>query len=344
MEYLAQYALFLAESVTVLVVIALIVVVVANAAGRGRRGFDQGRIETRRLNDVLEDMRDTVRAVVLDEKALKKLHKEEAKAEKQRRKQEAARGRTWVLHFDGDLAASAVRALRNEVTAILTMAEAGDEVLACIESPGGMVHGYGLAASQLHRLRAREGLTLTVAVDKVAASGGYMMACIGERIIAAPFAIVGSIGVVAQIPNVHRLLKRHDIDVDVITAGEFKRTLTVFGENTEKGREKFVEEIEDVHRLFKAHVAEHRPSLDIERVATGEAWHGRQAIELGLVDELLTSDEYIVRACEDRDVLEVKWTEPRSPVDRLVHQGTDALSRAVERVLLRWRERFNWTG
>jgi len=174
MEYLAQYALFLAESVTVLVVIALVFVVAANAAGRGRRGFDQGRIETRRLNDVLDDMRDSVRAVVLDEKALKKLHKEEEKAEKQRRKQDEARGRTWVLHFDGDLAATAVRALRNEVTAILTLAEPGDEVLACIESPGGMVHGYGLAASQLHRLRAHEGLSLTVAVDKVAASGGYM--------------------------------------------------------------------------------------------------------------------------------------------------------------------------
>jgi serine protease SohB len=344
MEYLAQYALFLAESATVLIVIAIVLVLAANAAGRGRRGFDQGRIETRRLNDVLDDMRDAVRAVVLDEKTLKKLHKDEAKAEKQRLKHEDARKRTWVLHFDGDLAASSVRALRNEVTAILTLAEEGDEVLACVESPGGMVHGYGLAASQLHRLRALQGLTLTVAVDKVAASGGYMMACIGERIIAAPFAIVGSIGVVAQVPNVHRLLKRHDIDVDVITAGEFKRTLTVFGENTEKGREKFVEEIEDVHRLFKEHVVEHRPSLDIERVATGEAWHGRQAIELGLVDELLTSDEYIVRACKERDVLEVKWTEPRSPVDRLVHQGTDALSHAVERVLLRWRERFNWTG
>ena len=348
MEYFADYALFLAKSVTVLLVILFVIAAGANAAARGRRSFDSGRIETRRLNDVFDDMRDALRSAAFDDKALKKLLKDEAKAEKKRQKAEAKddtrRPRTWVIGFDGDLAASAVRALRNEVTAILTLAEPGDEVLACIESPGGMVHGYGLAASQLHRIGAREGLALTVAVDKVAASGGYMMACIGDRILAAPFAVVGSIGVVAQVPNVHRLLKRHDVDVDVITAGEFKRTLTVFGENTDKAREKFVEEIEDVHRLFKAHVAEHRPSLDIERVATGEAWHGRQAIELGLVDELATSDEYIVNACVERDVFEVKWTEPKSPVERLVHQGTDAFSRAVERVLLRWRDRSSWTG
>ena len=348
MEYLADYALFLAKSITVLVVVLVIIVAMANAAQRGRRPFDSGRIETRRLNDVLDDMRDALRSVAFDEKTLKKMVKDEAKAEKARRKAEekgeATRPRTWVIAFDGDIAASAVRALRNEVTAILTLAEPGDEVLACIESPGGMVHGYGLAASQLHRLRAAEGVSLTVAVDKVAASGGYMMACIGERILAAPFAIVGSIGVVAQVPNVHKLLKKNDVDVDVITAGEFKRTLTVFGENTEKGREKFVEEIEDVHRLFKAHVAEHRPALDIERVATGEAWHGRQAIDLGLVDELMTSDEYIVTACAEREVYEVKWTEPKSAMDRFVQQAAQSAGTSVERLILRWRDRFNWVG
>ena len=348
MEYLADYALFLAKSITVLVVVLVIIVAMANAAQRGRRPFDSGRIETRRLNDVLDDMRDALRSVAFDEKTLKKMVKDEAKAEKARRKAEekgeAIRPRTWVIAFDGDIAASAVRALRNEVTAILTLAEPGDEVLACIESPGGMVHGYGLAASQLHRLRAAEGVSLTVAVDKVAASGGYMMACIGERILAAPFAIVGSIGVVAQVPNVHKLLKKNDVDVDVITAGEFKRTLTVFGENTEKGREKFVEEIEDVHRLFKAHVAEHRPALDIERVATGEAWHGRQAIDLGLVDELMTSDEYIVTACAEREVYEVKWTEPKSAMDRFVQQAAQSAGTSVERLILRWRDRFNWVG
>ena len=348
MEYFADYALFLAKSITVLVVVLIVLVAIANMAQRGRRPFDGGRIETRRLNDVLDDMRDALRGVAFDEKALKKLAKDEAKAEKARRKAEekgeVSRPRTWVISFDGDVAASAVRALRNEVTAILTLAEPGDEVLACIESPGGMVHGYGLAASQLHRLRAAQGVALTVAVDKVAASGGYMMACIGERILAAPFAIVGSIGVVAQVPNVHRLLKKNDVDVDVITAGEFKRTLTVFGENTEKGREKFVEEIEDVHSLFKAHVVEHRPSLEIERVATGEAWHGRQAIDLGLVDELMTSDEFIVAACAEREVYEVKWTEPRSLADRVVQQAAHAAGAGIERLFMRWRDRFNWVG
>ncbi|HSG89137.1 MAG TPA: protease SohB [Pseudomonadales bacterium] len=350
MEFLSDYGLFLAKSVTVLVVVLIIVAALAAVATRQRRGAEHGRIETRRLNDVVDDMRDALRSEVLDEKAFGKLRKQEAKAEKAQAKKDARepadsrRRRVWVIDFDGDVQASGVSALRNEVTAILTLAEPGDEVVACVESPGGMVHGYGLAASQLHRIRSREGVTLTVAVDMVAASGGYLMACLGERILAAPFAIVGSIGVVAQVPNVHRLLKRHDIDVEVLTAGEYKRTLTVFGENTDKGRQKFIEELEDVHGMFKDFVSEQRPKLDMAQVATGEAWHGRKAVELGLVDELITSDEYLTRACAEADVIGVRWVEHRSPVERLIQQSTSRLAEGVERVLLRWRDRSTWTG
>ncbi len=334
-EFLLEYGLFLTKSVTVLVILLVLLSAAAAVASRQRRVGDQGRIEVRSVNDRIDDMRDALNRHVLDPKRYRKAVKAEARA----RKKAAAddRRRMWVIHFDGDLQANAVDGLRQEITAILSLAREGDEVLACIESPGGMVHGYGLAASQLHRVRSTEGLTLTVAVDKVAASGGYLMACLGHRILAAPFAVLGSIGVVAQIPNVHRLLKRNDIDVEVLTAGEYKRTLTVFGHNTEEGRAKFVEELEDVHALFKEYVVEARPQLDMAKVATGEAWYGRRALDLGLVDELITSDAYLAAACEEADVLEVRWVQHRHPMDRLLHQGMQSLSHAVERLWLRWQ-------
>ena len=215
------------------------------------------------------------------------------------------------------------------------VADEDDEVIIKLESPGGMVHSYGLAASQLQRIVSRK-VSLTIAVDKVAASGGYMMACIGTKIIAAPFALLGSIGVVAQIPNFHRLLKNKDVDVEVLTAGEYKRTLTMFGENTDKGREKFIEELEDVHTLFKDFVSDNRPSVDMQKVATGEAWYGKRALDLNLVDELKTSDEYIIDKCTDSAVFLVKFVEHQNRMDKLMERfalasnrlsGTDFLQR-----------------
>lgn len=231
------------------------------------------------------------------------------------------RPRVFVIAFDGDLEASGAPSLAHEISAVLSVAEAGDEVVVDLESQGGMVHGYGFAASQLHRVRAA-GLSLTVVIDKVAASGGYMMACVGDRILAAPFAVVGSIGVIAQLPNVHRLLRRNDVDFELFTAGEFKRTVTIFGENTDAGRRKFQEEIEDVHDLFKAFVAEHRPALDLARVATGEAWHGTRALELGLVDGISTCEDYLFARREQADLYSVRWVPQQSPVERLLGQGT----------------------
>ena len=224
----------------------------------------------------------------------------------QKTKPQADKPRLFVLDFHGSMDARETDSLREEISAILSIAKADDEVLLRLESGGGVVHGYGLAASQLDRLNKRQ-INLTVAVDKVAASGGYMMACIGNKIIAAPFAIVGSIGVIAQLPNFNRLLKKHNVDFEQFTAGEFKRTVTLFGENTDKGRDKFQQELEQTHQLFKRFVTEHRPQLDIQQVATGEHWFGYQALELQLVDAIQTSDDYIMAALTERQVYQVKY-------------------------------------
>jgi serine protease SohB len=221
------------------------------------------------------------------------------------------RKRLFVLGFDGDIKASALSNLREEITAILQVAHKGDQVVVCLESPGGMVANYGLAASQLARLRSA-GIHLTVAVDKVAASGGYMMACVGDRILAAPFAMLGSIGVVAQLPNFHRLLKRHDVDFELFTAGQYKRTVTMFGENTSEGREKFQDDLEEIHTLFQHFVSEYRPQLDIAKAATGEVWFGQRALDLGLVDELKTSDEYLTAHAQNADLYKVEYKEKRN--------------------------------
>ena len=227
-----------------------------------------------------------------------------------------------------------VTSLREEISAVLAVASAQDEVLLRLESPGGVVHGYGLAASQLERLR-KGGIRLTVAVDKVAASGGYMMACVADRIVAAPFAIIGSIGVVAQIPNFHRLLKKNDIDVELHTAGQFKRTLTLFGENTEQGREKFREDLNETHELFKRFVHEQRPSLDIDSVATGEHWFGSQAKEKGLIDAIGTSDDLLIAELDNHEVIAVRYSRRKRLMDRF----TGSAAESVDRLLLRWWQR-----
>lgn len=249
------------------------------------------------------------------------------------------RGRIFVVEFSGDIKASAVANLREEITAILQVAEPGDEVVACLESPGGMVANYGLAASQLARVRGA-GIHLTVAVDKVAASGGYMMACVGDRILAAPFAMLGSIGVVAQLPNFNRLLKRHDVDFEQFTAGEYKRTVTMFGENTEEGREKFQDDLEEIHTLFQHFVSEYRPALDIARVSTGEVWFGQRALDLGLVDELKTSDEYLTARAKEAELYKVEHKERRNIAKRVGLAAEAGVESALVRLFSRlaaWR-------
>ena len=251
------------------------------------------------------------------EKQLKADEKAKEKAQKNQ-KEEKLEPRVFVVDFKGSIDAGEVASLREEISAIIAIAEPGDEVIVNVESGGGMVHGYGLASSQLDRLR-QANLPLTICVDKVAASGGYMMACVANKIYAAPFAIVGSIGVVAQVPNFNRLMKKHDIDYEQHTAGDFKRTLTLFGENTDEGRAKFQEELEETHKLFKSFIAQYRPELDLGKVATGEHWYGQQAIDLGLIDEIATSDDVVMKLALERTVIKVRYQLKKNFADKIAH-------------------------
>ncbi len=311
MEFLQNYGLFLAKTVTVLLAF-LVAVIVAAGLGSRSRGGSRERLEVTRLNDRLDSFRHALERRLLDRKALRRLVKQRARA----RRQAASRPRLFVLDFNGDLRASQVESLRQEISGILLVAGPDDEVLVRLQSGGGMVPNYGLAAAELARLKGRV-RQLTIAIDRIAASGGYLMACVADRILAAPFAIVGSIGVVAQLPNFHRLLKKHDVDFELLTAGEYKRTLTVFGENTEQGRQKLKQELEDTHGLFKDYIRRFRPGLDVDRVATGEYWLGERALELGLVDDLRTSDDYLLERSEQAELLQVRYRRKQSVGKRL---------------------------
>ncbi len=340
MEILSEYGLFLAKIVTFVVAALILVSVILSAAQRARHHEDEGELQVVRLNDQMRETRDALEAGMLEAgrrrhwlKQLRKKRKNEDKkaASAQKEGEESVRKRVFVVDFAGDIKASQTASLRRCVTAILGVAEPDrDEVVVRLESAGGMVHSYGYAAAQLDRLRRRE-LSLTVCVDKVAASGGYMMACVADRIVASPFAILGSIGVVAQLPNFHRFLKKNEVDFEVLTAGEYKRTLTLFGENTEKGRQKFREDLEDTHQLFKDYVSEHRPVVEIDRIATGEIWFGRRAMEVKLADDLATSDQYLMDACENSDVLLVRYERRKSLPEKL---GL-ATATALESVFMR---------
>ena len=313
--FFAEYGLFLAKTLTIIFAIVAVVMGIILLASRGR---DMGRehLDVKKLNQKFDDMADTIKLNTLDKDELKQLEKSEKKQhkiDKKRRKsgEIIPRKRIYVLNFDGDIKASPLSSLRQEITAILPVATPDDEVFLNLQSGGGLVHSYGLAASQLIRL-GQKNIPLTIAVDKIAASGGYMMACVADKIIAAPFSVIGSIGVIAQIPNFHRLLKKHDIEFEQLTAGEFKRTLTMFGENTDKAREKFKEELEDTHVLFKDFIKEHRPIVDIDKIATGEHWPAKRALELKLVDELITSDDYLLEQSKNKDLYEITYTIKKS--------------------------------
>lgn len=295
-----QYFLFAGESLTVFFVIAALMVLIAILIARGSVHHD---LEIERVHVRFRKLRNLLEAKAFTSKSLKALAKERKKkaaAEKNTEKK-----RVFVLDFKGDIKASAVDTFRDEVTTVLQVAKDGDEVMVRVESPGGMVHGYGLAAAQLIRLRDGK-IPLTICVDKVAASGGYMMACTADKIVAAPFAIIGSVGVVAQVPNLHRFLKKHDVEYKEYTAGEFKRTVSIFGEITSKGEEKFKEQLEATHVLFKSFVQKYRPQLNVDKIATGEYWYGEQALGLGLVDEIQTSDQWLLDRLDSHLMLQLK--------------------------------------
>lgn len=312
-EFFINYGLFLAKTVTIVVAIVVVALFIVFMSSRKRSGTKEF-IEIKKLNKKYDDMAMAMNASMLHKDGLKKYLKEEKEKLKgivKGTNKDAQKKRIYVLSFHGDIRASAVSSLREEITAILTVANENDEVFLRLESGGGIVHGYGLGASQLMRIR-KKNIPLTVSVDKVAASGGYMMACVGSRIMAAPFSIIGSIGVIAQIPNFNKVLKKHNIEFEQFTAGEFKRTVTMFGENTNEAKAKFREEIEDIHLLFKDFIVQHRPEIDIVQVSTGESWPGTRALEKKLVDELKTSDDYLLENSKDADIYEIKYVSKKS--------------------------------
>lgn len=350
MEYLIEYGMFLAKAATIVIAIVLVVGTIAATGARQNKPGRKGSLKVTRLNDHFDEMRDSLRETVLDKEHLKLIYKEEknkAKADKKdqkaRLKQEQKaetdseverKKRMFVLNFKGNLAADAVASLREEITAIMSMAENGDEIILRLESPGGMVHAYGLASSQLLRIRKAK-IPLTICVDKVAASGGYMMACLADKLVAAPFAVIGSIGVLVQLPNFHRVLKKYDVDYEQISAGEYKRTLSLFGEVTDKGREKVQQEVENIHSIFKNWVKEYRPNIEIDKISTGETWVGMQAKDKSMVDEIKTSDECIVEACTNAEVFEVEYEFKKSIQEKIAK----VLEESSFQFISRWFEK-----
>lgn len=332
MEFLYEYGVFFAKAVTI--VIAIIVVIASIAAQAVKQKSGKGHLLINSKSESLDELSRYAQETLLSKEQLKAHKKAEKKAQKEREKKAEEKANLFVIDFNGSMDAHEVEGLREEITAVLTVATEKDEVLVKVESGGGVVHGYGLAASQLQRIKDK-GITLTIAVDKVAASGGYMMACVADTIIASRFAIIGSIGVIAQLPNFNKILKKNDIEFEQHTAGEYKRTLTMFGENNDAGREKFREELEDVHMMFKGFVQRHRPDLDIDKVATGEYWYGERALDLGLVDTIQTSDDFVLEANKTHKVYCVSYETKKTMAEKL---GFGAAS-VVERTLMRAWER-----
>lgn len=333
-EWVAEMATFLIQTTIVIVLLGIgLLLIMRNKQG----GDSELKLHVESLNQQRHSRRLKLQVVATAPGARKKRLKAFRQEEKARQKaaksgkndHQKARN-VWVLDFYGDLKASQTEQFAQEVSAIIDVAAADDEVVVRLESAGGLVHSYGLAAAQLDRLRGA-GLTTTVCIDKVAASGGYMMACTAHHIRSAPFAVIGSIGVVAQVPNIHRLLKRHDVDVELLTAGKYKRTLTMLGENSQEGREKFIDDLENTHRLFKSYVSQHRPNMDIDKIATGEIWYGSEALEQQLVDSVGTSEAYLVERMADAEVYVVKLEPPKT----LSRKVGFAISAGVEQAVVK---------
>lgn len=332
-DFLVDYGLFLLKALTIVAAVVTTVVVIAAVS---RRATLHEGLEVESLNRKYRSLAAHLRRVVVGKSGWKAAAKAEKAKEKAAAKARGQRPRSFVVDFKGDLKASAVASLREEISAILDVARDGDEVVVRLENFGGVVHEHGLGASQLARIRER-GIPLTVCVDKVAASGGYLMACVANRIVAAPFAILGSIGVIAQLPNFNRLLEGHGIDWEMVTAGEYKRNVTLFGKNTDADRARLKAQLEDVHDLFKAAVIAYRPGLDLAQVGTGEHWYGTRALELGLADELKTSDQLLAELAAGRELYRVSYKVRRPLRQRLLLSADDALERLATHA---WRRRL----
>ncbi|MCD6040213.1 MAG: sohB [Gammaproteobacteria bacterium] len=317
-------------SAKVAILVLFILLLLAGILSLLRQGREQshGKISIKNINKKYKKIKQILLQEILSKKAFKKYLKELKATEKDKAATPEAtpQKNIFIIHFHGDIKASAVAALREEVTAILEVAKTNDEVVVCLESSGGLVNAYGLAAAQLSRFRQYQ-IPLTVIVDKVAASGGYLMACVANKILAAPFAIIGSIGVIAQLPNFNRWLKEKNIDFEQVTAGNYKRTLTLFGENTQEGREKLRQEIEEIHQLFKNQIHQYRQQLDIQKTSTGEIWLGKQALELQLVDGLTTSDDYLLSLYNRANLFEVRYHIKKSFSEKIFSSSAQLFQR-----------------
>jgi len=315
-EFFLSYGLFFAKVITGLIALLFVVAII----GGSRKKEEAKDLKVTDLNKKYNELKETVMLAVMDKKQFKQQAKKLAKQDKKEKKSakvENQKPKLFVLEFDGDIRASQVETLRDEITAMLSVAEPQDEVLLKLDNSGGVVHEHGLAASQLQRIKDAK-MNFTVSVDKVAASGGYMMACVADKIVAAPFAILGSIGVLAQLPNFHRLLDKAGVDFEQHTAGEYKRTVTMFGKNGDKERAKLAQDLQETHTLFRDFVKQNRPKLDIDKVSTGEHWYGQQALLLELVDELITSDEFLINALDSFDIFELKMEIRKGLQDKLL--------------------------
>lgn len=336
MEFLADLGVFSGKVFVLVVAIGFLLILFFTLLSKARQS--KALLQVENINEKFKDMADALKESVFDAKALKAERKEMKKKLKAEKKSPTEKKRIYVLDFNGDIRASHLDNLREEITALLTVTRPGqDEVMIRLESPGGMVHSYGLAAAQLARIRSA-GVQLTVSVDKVAASGGYMMACTANKILSAPFAIIGSIGVVAQVPNFHRLLKKHDVDFEEITAGEFKRTISLFGEITDKGKRKFLEQIEDTHGLFKTFVSHYRPQLNLADVATGEYWFGQRAKDLKLVDELIASDDYLFQQRDTADIFRIETHAKKKWSEKLAENIASIVTESFDRTMSKSQE------
>ena len=330
MDLLVAYGFFLLKVITVLLVI-LIPILMISSSTKHRKETDKGRIIVKNLSDKLEEIGVTLKSAEMDPKAYKSFLKERNKKKKKEIKGKS-KEIVYVLDFKGDIQASAVGKLKQEINAIIASQVKCKEVVVKVESGGGSAYAYGLCAAELKRLVDNK-IKLTVCIDKIAASGGYLMSCVATKIVAAPWAIVGSIGVIAQLPNFHRLLKKLDIDIEMHTAGKFKRTLTTLGENTKQGREKFISELEDLHVVFKDFVKENRSKIQVAKVATGEVWQGDKAKKLGLIDEIGTSDDYLLKLAGKFKLLEIQYFEKKPFTARIGSAAEVIVEKGVYKIL-----------
>lgn len=332
LEIFSEYGLFLLKVITIL--ISFIVVISFIAASK--KNSNQEGLDVENLNKKYKGLSDSLNKVVLHKDEWKAKQKNDKAIQKNQKKQKKRKPKAYVLDFLGDIKASAVPSLREEVTAILDVAKKNDQIILRLDNHGGVVHEHGLAASQLARIRQKK-INLVVVVDKVAASGGYLMACVANKIYAAPFAILGSIGVIAQLPNFNRLLDNYGVDFEQVTAGQYKRNVTMFGKNTDEDREKLKEQLEEIHSLFKSSVNEYRPELNLDKVATGEYWYGKRALELGLIDEIKTSDELLLEMSKKYEIFSVKL-KIKQPLKKRIMSGVDSLLGKFEDI--RWSKNF----